>query len=285
MSIEDGYSICLNEWALDKEIKNELNILVIISSLTAKKGFCYASNKWFADLFQIDEVSVSRKLKKLEQAGHISITYEKRGFEVTRREIRLTKMLSTINKNVNGPLTEMLSDDLQDCYPTINKNVKDNNTSINNTSIKITNPNTGVLSNKEIIENEKITKKPKVSRGVVAPKISASSRIPKNTLAKIIEWNNYPDTKRALEEYALFLMDTYNYSDTTIKNKITQICRMASNVPKGIEIICAHNIDRNYATPYKPSDYKKQMADAPVESKAYEGDFIKDDEGNVEEVW
>lgn len=106
----NGYAICFNEWALDPEIKSELGLLLIISSFTAEKGFCFASNKHFAEMFKIDEVSVSRKIKKLEQKKYITIEYEKRGCEVISRKIRLTKMLiddqqkdqSTINKNVKG---------------------------------------------------------------------------------------------------------------------------------------------------------------------------------------
>ena len=31
--MDQGYSICLNIWALDKDIKSELGLLLIISSL------------------------------------------------------------------------------------------------------------------------------------------------------------------------------------------------------------------------------------------------------------
>ena len=62
--MKDGYSICLNEWALDKDIKNELGLLLIISSLCSEKGYCFASNNYLAQLFNITEISVSRKIKK-----------------------------------------------------------------------------------------------------------------------------------------------------------------------------------------------------------------------------
>ena len=112
-----GYSICLNIWALDKDIKNELGLLLIISSLCAEKGYCFASNKYLADLFDITDVSVSTKIKKLEQKNYISIEYEYRGCEVISRKIRL--------KNI-------LTDDLKKFKPTIKENFKDNNTSNNN---------------------------------------------------------------------------------------------------------------------------------------------------------
>lgn len=119
--MNEGYSICFNEWALDKDIKDELGLLLIISSLTAEKGYCYASNNYLAEIFKTNVVTISRKIKNLEEKKYISIEYEKKGCLVISRKIRLTKMLTAINKNVNRA---------------INKNVKDNNISnINNTNI------------------------------------------------------------------------------------------------------------------------------------------------------
>lgn len=134
--MNNGYSICFNEWALDKEIKNELGLLLIISSLCAEKGYCYASNEYFAELFGIDEVSVSRKIKLLERKKYISVEYEKRGCEVKNRYLRLTKMLI---------------DDLQKNQSTINKNVKENIISNNNISI---NNKENSINNKLLILKE-----------------------------------------------------------------------------------------------------------------------------------
>ena len=125
--MKEGYSICFNEWALDKNIKDELGLLLIISSLTAEKGYCYASNDYLAKIFETSVVTISRKIKILEEKKYIEIEYEKKGCLVISRKIRLTKMLTAINKNVNR---------------TINKNVKENNISnINNTNINNNNYN------------------------------------------------------------------------------------------------------------------------------------------------
>ena len=94
--MNNGYAICFNEWALDQDIKNELGLLLIISSLTADKGYCYASNTYFSELFKTTEISISRKIKKLERKRYISVEYEKRGCQVITRKIRLTKMLKRI---------------------------------------------------------------------------------------------------------------------------------------------------------------------------------------------
>ena len=119
--MSEGYSICFNEWALDKNIKDELGLLLIISSLTAEKGYCYASNEYLAKIFKTNVFTISRKIKKLEEKKYIKIEYEKKGCLVTSRKIRLTKMSTMIDENVNRAIDE---------------NVKDNNISnLNNTNI------------------------------------------------------------------------------------------------------------------------------------------------------
>jgi len=118
--MNNGYSICFNEWALDKDIKNELGLLLIISSLTAEKGYCYASNKYLASIFETTEETISRKIKTLQEKNYITVEYEKKGCEIINRKLRLTK-ISIV--------------DYQKYQSSIDKNVKENNIMINNISI------------------------------------------------------------------------------------------------------------------------------------------------------
>jgi len=115
----NGYGICLNEWLEDESIKTELRLLIKISSLTAEKGFCYASNGFFADYFNTSDVTISKQIKKLEKLNYIEIEYQRRGAEVLKRFIRLKKTLT---------------DDYQKLKPTIKENFKENITSINTIS-------------------------------------------------------------------------------------------------------------------------------------------------------
>ena len=136
--IKDGYSICFNEWILDTRIKNELPVLLMISSLTAKTGMCFASNKYFAELFDCTEVSISQKINKLAKFGYIQIDYEKRGAEVKKRTIRLKKFLT---------------DDLKSFYSTDKKVFKDNNNNIfKNTSIKKENNKKKIPTKQEVYD-------------------------------------------------------------------------------------------------------------------------------------
>lgn len=115
--MNNGYAICYKEWILDKDIKNEIQLLLLISNLCAKLGYCYAGNKYFADMFDCTEVSISTKLRKLCDKNYIEINYTKRGCEIVERKIRL--------KN-------FLTDDLKKFEPTIKKDFKENNININN---------------------------------------------------------------------------------------------------------------------------------------------------------
>lgn len=105
--MEQGYAICFNKWALDNSIKNELGLLLIISSLSAKEGYCYASNEYLANLFNCRTQTISVKLKNLVNKGYIKIDYKWNGSCVINRKIRLTdlplrKNITAIKKNING---------------------------------------------------------------------------------------------------------------------------------------------------------------------------------------
>lgn len=144
-----GYSICFNEWALDTEIKNELPLLLIISSLCAEKGYCFASNEYLADIFKTTEETISRKLKKLENKGYINIQYERYGFKVEKRFIRIA-----IDENINCAIDENVNG-------AIDENVKENNTSINNTSINNIKESDGIANAlNEFQQMRKSIKKP-----------------------------------------------------------------------------------------------------------------------------
>lgn len=130
MSIQNGYCFCANEWFLDSRIRTELPLLLLISSLSAEHGYCYADNNYIVQALGIDERSIQRKLKKLVDCEYITITYTKRGTEITSREIRPTKLY---NQSI-----KMSSDQRQICRRTSDKNVGENiinNNIINNKNI------------------------------------------------------------------------------------------------------------------------------------------------------
>lgn len=105
----------------DKDLTANAKLLYgEISALCDKGGYCWATNSYFANLYGLSQISISRLIKILKDKGYIEvkISYIDGTNGIDKRYIQICK--ESINKNDNTP---------------INKNVKENNTSINNTSI------------------------------------------------------------------------------------------------------------------------------------------------------
>lgn len=92
-----------------------------ITSLCNEKGYCYATNNYFADLYGVSKISISRWIKQLIDQGYIvsKVEYAGKTKEIKRRYLFVNDAYTPINKNVNTPY--------QNCYDPINKNVKENN--------------------------------------------------------------------------------------------------------------------------------------------------------------
>ena len=103
-----------------------------ITSLTQKIGECWASNKYFANLYDVEPQSISRMIKHLTEREHITykIVYKENKKEIEKRIISIP-----INKNVNTYYQKCYEGINKNVKRGINKNVKENNTSINITSI------------------------------------------------------------------------------------------------------------------------------------------------------
>lgn len=89
-----------------------------ITALCHEKGYCWATNEYFAKLYNCTKQSVSSWISQLKSKGYISIEFEyKEGSkEILYRYIKIFEY--PIQKNLNTP---------------IQKNLKDNNIISNNT--------------------------------------------------------------------------------------------------------------------------------------------------------
>ena len=134
------YAIIPANVRYDKDLPANAKLLYgEITALCNEKGYCWASNGYFADLYGVSKVTVSRWIKALSDKGYITTEVElkENSNEVLHRYIKIVdtpinKNVGTspqnckegINKNVNTLPTKMLRG--------LNKNVKGNNT-VNNT--------------------------------------------------------------------------------------------------------------------------------------------------------
>jgi len=119
MEKDKGYGICYNEWLQDDAIKNELRLLIKISSLTAEKGFCFAGNPYFAELYNVSNTSISLWIKNLKECKYITVQmiYKDGSKEVDKRHINI----------VNHPMQENLNTPLRKLNDPPQENLKDNN--------------------------------------------------------------------------------------------------------------------------------------------------------------
>lgn len=101
-----------------------------IVALTHKDGRCWASRKYFADLYGVDERTISRWTTKLAERGYIEVRVIRNAQKaILRRNIALKVFHTPSDKNV--PTYG------QKCpYPS-DKNVAENNTSNNNKVSKV----------------------------------------------------------------------------------------------------------------------------------------------------
>ena len=60
----------------DKELKDKSKILFgEIVTLSIKTGYCFANDKYFADLFETTERTIRELIKELKEKGYVSVEY------------------------------------------------------------------------------------------------------------------------------------------------------------------------------------------------------------------
>ena len=125
-----------------------------ITALANKTGDCWASNRYFTDLFGVSDQSIRNWLKELEQKGYVSVWYEMDGKETKARHVSIAEGV----KNSLGGGKEFL-------LPTPKKNLGHNNTRIDN--------NTRII--KDIVEylNQRTGKKYRFGSSSTQLKIKA----------------------------------------------------------------------------------------------------------------
>src|SRR5699024_8266697 len=129
------YSILTADVRYDFNLTDSEKLLYSeITALSNKYGYCTATNKYFAKLYDVTKVTISRRISNLKKHGYLDIEMILEDNEVKQRKIYpLSQKLRGINTNDNTPINN--SDNTHN-----NRNDKDNNTSINTTS-----KNKGVL--------------------------------------------------------------------------------------------------------------------------------------------
>ena len=126
MLFQEGAKMQKNYYAIipanvryDKELSPNAKLLYgEITALCNEKGYCWASNGYFSELYGVSKVSVSKWVNQLVEKGYLysDIIYKDGTKEILNRYLRI----------VNAPIKEKLNTPIKEKF-------KENNTGINNT--------------------------------------------------------------------------------------------------------------------------------------------------------
>lgn len=126
------YAIIPAEVRYDEELPPNAKLLYgEITSLCNEKGYCWATNQYFADLYHVKVWSISNWIKLLSQKNyiHLEIIYKEGSNQIIQRRLYINPILKNHNTYCEKSQEGILKN-----HNTPNvKNHKDNNKDINNT--------------------------------------------------------------------------------------------------------------------------------------------------------
>lgn len=102
-NLQNGYAVCFNSWLFDERIQNELRLLILISSLSAKEGYCYASNEYLGEKLGKSKDWASSGVTKLKNLGYIEVELQKFGAVVTNRKIKIVALENAARPRTGNP--------------------------------------------------------------------------------------------------------------------------------------------------------------------------------------
>jgi hypothetical protein len=166
--MKNYYAIIPASVRYDKDLTDKAKLLYgEITALTNEKGYCWATNQYFAELYGCHEKSVSRLISQLEKKGYIRTENAKNIFKKIRHIYLIDSNITVTNESISNKNEDIISNKIEDnisnnnvtlisnnnVTPISNKIVTQNNTVINNTNNNNKNNNTiKKLNTKQIAE-------------------------------------------------------------------------------------------------------------------------------------
>ena len=138
------YAIIPASVRYDEELKaNEKLLYGEITSLCNRDGHCWASNSYFANLYNVTPKAVSSWVRHLSELGYVrvSLIYKEGTKQIDKRVITLASEFTGMEQNFMGYGTKLLGG--------MEQKVKENNTSINKKN----------SISKDILQEKKTTKR------------------------------------------------------------------------------------------------------------------------------
>ena len=210
-----------------------------LTALSNDKGFCFASNEYFSNLYDVSKTSISKWISNLEKNGFIKIKmiYEPGTKQIKQRRIYIAPLLKKtsipIEENFNTPIEEKL----KDIYILTNNNNINNNNS---------------TKSKKRQYSEKTTKAFSHFAGLFPLKYRPKTEAQKN------KWLDCLDKIERLDGYNL--RDVYNVSkelrnDEFWQNNFLSILKLRNTDKNGIKYIDRFMVQ--HKAKQKPVGYQK----------------------------
>lgn len=125
------YSIIPASVRYDKNIRDKAKLLYSeITALSNKDGYCYATNKYFADLYNVSATTISTLIKELIDNGYLEskIVYKEGTKEILYRYLKLFKggikeNLKENNINLNNNKEEDINNKYQSVFTTYEQEI------------------------------------------------------------------------------------------------------------------------------------------------------------------
>lgn len=126
------YAIIPANVRYDKDLAPNAKLLYgEITALCNEKGYCWASNQYFAELYGVSVLSIKRWVNSLVNKGYVyrTLTYKPNSKEVDKRILSIDSGIKIDTTSVQKCYDPSIKNDTSSSI----KNDTDNNTSINNT--------------------------------------------------------------------------------------------------------------------------------------------------------
>lgn len=127
------YAIIPANVRYDKDLTPNAKLLYgELTALSNEKGYCWASNSYFSELYGVSKKTVSNWIASLDEKGFVKseMIYKENSKEIKERRLYINPIennFATYGRKFPNPMENNF-------YTPMEKKVKDNNTSFNNTS-------------------------------------------------------------------------------------------------------------------------------------------------------
>lgn len=273
------YAILPAKVRYDKNITPNAKLLYAeITALCNDRGYCWAGNAYFAELYGVTKTSISNWISSLQKHGYIDVQliYKENSKEIQSRHISIENNIPTQN-NLNTYTKNIVGG--------IQKNFTDNNQIINTKKEEIISKDIITQKQKPLIPKE--SRKAKKTKDIVTMRNMINAFTENESIRKkLLEYFNMR-VKKGLQpnQWKIILDDLRDYAGESAKVAIDKI---NGSIAGGyMQIIAPWEKDKknNFAKP-KFDNTAGRKAEAVVnmskeEKEQFEKSLAKDDDGNL----